>query len=114
MFPNHPHLLRSEWILTDDLKQGGYVKKPIVGRCGHNVTLYDVNGSSVLDETQGKFIDRNCIYQKLFPLPKYDDYYAAFGSWITHRLFAGFDIRKDKKLINDADSSGTACCIIGR
>ncbi len=33
IFPNHPHLLRGEWLLTNDLKQGGYVKKPIVGRC---------------------------------------------------------------------------------
>jgi len=112
MFPNHPHLLRSEWTLTNDLKQVGYVKKPIVGRCGHNVTLYDVNGGSVLDETQGKFIDRNCIYQKLFPLPKHDGYYAIFGSWIIHGLFAGFGIREDKKLITDADSPVTACSIV--
>ncbi|CAF0919937.1 unnamed protein product [Adineta ricciae] len=112
MFPNHPHLLRSEWTLPDDLKQAGYVKKPIVGRCGHNVTLYDVKGDSVLDETQGKFTDRDCIYQQLFTLPKYDDYYAIIGSWIIHGLFAGFGIREDKKLITDADSPVTACCIV--
>jgi trypanothione synthetase/amidase len=112
MFPNHPHLLRSEWVLSDDLKQGGYVKKPIVGRCGHNVTLYDINGGSVLDETQGKFVDRNSIYQKLFPLPKHDGYNAIFGSWIIHGLFAGFGIREDKKLITDADSPVTACSIV--
>jgi trypanothione synthetase/amidase len=111
MFPNHPHLLRSEWTLTNDSKEGGYVKKPIVGRCGHNVTLYD-DGDSVLDETKGKFIDRNSIYQKLFPLPKRDGYYAIFGSWIIHGLFAGFGIREDKKLITDADSPVTACCIV--
>ena len=112
MFPDHPHLLRSEWALTNDLKQGGYVKKPIVGRCGHNVTLYDVNGDSVLDETQGKFIDRNAIYQKLFPLPKRDGYHAIFGSWVIGGLFAGFGIREDKKLITDADSPVTACAIV--
>ena len=111
MFPHHPHLLQSEWTLTDDLKQNGYVKKPIVGRCGHNVTLYDVN-DSVLDETQGKFVDRNSIYQKLFPLPKRDGYYAIFGSWIIHGLFAGFGIREDKKLITDAESPVTACSIV--
>ncbi|CAF0718212.1 unnamed protein product [Adineta steineri] len=111
MFPNHPNLLCSEWTLTDDLKRSGYVKKPIVGRCGHNVTLYDTNGESVLDETQGKFTDRNCIYQKIFSLPKHDDYYAIFGSWIIHGLFAGFGIREDKRLITDADSPVTACCI---
>ncbi|UJR31235.1 hypothetical protein I4U23_018737 [Adineta vaga] len=114
MFPNHPHLLRSEWTLPDDLKQNGYVKKPIVGRCGHNVTLYGAKGDSILDETQGKFTDRDFIYQQLFSLPKYDDYYAIFGSWIIHGLFSGFGIREDKKLITDADSPVTACCIVWR
>ncbi|CAF1125392.1 unnamed protein product [Rotaria sp. Silwood1] len=112
MFPNHPHLLHSEWTLTDDLKQNGYVKKPIVGRCGHNVTLYDVSGDSILDETKGKFVDRDVIYQKLFSLPKYEDYYAIIGSWIVHGLFAGFGIREDKKLITDAESPVAACCIV--
>ncbi|CAF1281098.1 unnamed protein product [Rotaria magnacalcarata] len=111
MFPDHPHLLTSEWTVTDELKQAGYVKKPIVGRCGHNVTLYDAHGDSVLDETQGQFVNRNLIYQKLFQLPKYDGYYAIIGSWIIHGLFAGFGIREDKKLITDAESPVTACCI---
>ena len=112
MFPNHANLLPSEWTITENLRQVAYVKKPIVGRCGHNVTLYDVNGGSVLDETQGKFLDRNCIYQQLFPLPKFDGYHALIGSWIVHGLFAGFGIREDKKLITDADSPVTACCIV--
>jgi trypanothione synthetase/amidase len=112
LYPNHPHLLRSEWNLTDDLKQVPFVKKPIVGRCGQNVTLYDVNGDSVIDETQGKFVDRNCIYQQLFSLTNFDGYYPIIGSWIVHGLFAGFGIREDKKLITDADSPVTACCIV--
>ena len=112
MFPNHPYLLRSDWTLTNDLKRDGYVKKPIVGRCGHNITLYDADGDSILDETEGKFVDRNYIYQKLFSLPKYDGYYAIFGSWIIQGLFSGFGIREDKKLITNADSPVTACCIV--
>jgi glutathionylspermidine synthase len=112
LYPNHQNLLRSEYVLTDDLKQGPFVKKPIVGRCGHNVTLYDVNGDAVIDETKGQFIDRNCIYQELFSLPNFDGYYPIIGSWITHGLFAGFGIREDKKLITDGDSPVTACCIV--
>ena len=112
MYPNHPNLLQSEWKLTDELKEAAYVKKPIVGRCGHNVTLYDIRGDSVLDETQGKFLDRDAIYQKMFPLPKFDGYHALVGSWIIHGLFGGFGIREDKKLITDADSPVTACGIV--
>lgn len=111
LYPNHPNLLRSEWTLTPDLKQVAFVKKPIVGRCGHNVTLYDAN-ESVIDETKGRFIDRNCIYQELFPLMNFDGYYPILGSWIIHGLFAGFGIREDRKLITDADSPVTACCIV--
>jgi glutathionylspermidine synthase len=112
MFPNHPNLLPSEWTITDELKQTAYVKKPIVGRCGHNVTLYNINGDSVLDETSGHFLDRNCVYQALFSLPKFDGYHALIGSWIIHDLFGGFGVREDKKLITDADSPVTACGII--
>jgi glutathionylspermidine amidase/synthetase len=112
LYPNHPNLLQSEYTLTNNLKQIPFVKKPIVGRCGHNVTLYDVNGESVIDETKGKFIDRNCIYQELFSLTKFDGYYPIIGSWMINDLFAGFGIREDKKLITDADSPVTACAII--
>jgi glutathionylspermidine synthase len=112
LYPNHSNLLRSEYILSNDLKQVAFVKKPIVGRAGHNVTLYDVNGESVIDETKGKFIDRNCIYQELFPLTKFDGYYPIIGSWMVSDSFAGFGIREDKKLITDADSPVTACSII--
>ncbi|CAF1351055.1 unnamed protein product [Adineta ricciae] len=112
LYPNHPNLLRSEYILTDELKQVPFVKKPIVGRCGHNVTLFDVNGEAVIHETQGIFIDRNCIYQELFSLTNFDGYYPIIGSWIIHGLFGGFGIREDKKLITDAESPVTACCIV--
>lgn len=112
LFPNHPNLLRSEYELNDEFKQMAFVKKPIVGRCGHNVTLYDVDGESVIHETQGKFIDRNCIYQELFSLKKFDGYYPIIGSWIVKDCFAGFGIREDKKLITDAESPVTACSIV--
>lgn len=112
LYPNHPNLLRSEYQLNDEFKQMAFVKKPIVGRCGHNVTLYDIDGESVIDETQGKFIDRNCIYQELFSLTKFDGYHPIIGSWIVKDSFAGFGIREDKKLITDAESPVTACSII--
>jgi len=112
LYPNHPNLLQSEYELTNDLKQVPFVKKPIVGRCGHNVTLYDANGESVINETKGKFIDRNCIYQQLFSLTKFNDYYPIIGSWIINDSFAGFGIREDKKLITDSESPVTACSIV--
>ncbi|CAF3771779.1 unnamed protein product [Rotaria sordida] len=112
MYPNHPHLLRSEWTLTDTLKCSGYVKKPIVGRCGQNVTLYNNDDESVIDETMGNYVNRNCIYQELFNLKCFDGYYCIFGSWILCGHFTGFCIREDQKLITDVESPITACCIV--
>jgi trypanothione synthetase/amidase len=112
MYPDHPNLLRSEWILTNELKQTSFVKKPFVGRCGQNITLYNANHDSVIDETTGQFSTRDCIYQQLFSLKNYDGYYAIIGSWIIHGHFGGFCIREDQKLITDVDSPVTACCIV--
>ncbi|CAF1081853.1 unnamed protein product [Didymodactylos carnosus] len=112
--PNHPLLLRSEWTLTDELKQASFVKKPIVGRYGHNVTLYDNRDHSVINETTDKFSSRNSIYQQMFPLMDFDGYHPVIGSWIIHGHFAGFCILEDQKLITDADSPVTACCIVWR
>jgi trypanothione synthetase/amidase len=112
MYPNHPNLLRSEWTLTNELKETSFVKKPLVGRCGQNITLYNASDNSVIDETTGQFSSRDCIYQQLFPLKNYDGYYAILGSWIVHGNFAGFCIREDQKLITDANSPVTACCIV--
>jgi glutathionylspermidine synthase len=109
MFPNHPHLLRSEWILTDDLKQGGYVKNQLLVVV--DIMLLYMMLMEVLFLMKHK---ENLLMEILFPLPKHDDYYAIFGSWIIHGLFAGFDIREDKKLITDADSPVTVCCIVWR
>ena len=113
MFPDQSVLLRTEWTLTDELKKAAYVQKPIVGRCGRNVILNRANAQSVIEEHEGNFGDRNSIYQELFSLKSYDGYYPIIGSWIVGRLFAGFCIREDQKLITDGDSPIAPCCIIG-
>jgi trypanothione synthetase/amidase len=112
MYPNHPYLLRSEWNLTDELKHTSFVKKPIVGRCGHNVTLYGPGGDSVLAATTGNFSNRDSIYQELFPLRNYDGYHAIIGSWIIRTSCAGFCAREDQSLIISNNSPLTPCCII--
>jgi len=114
MYPNHPLLLRSEWTITEELKQTGFVKKPIVGRCGQNVTLYANDGNSIIDERKGKFSHRHSIYQQLFHVKSYDGYHPIIGSWIIRGHFAGFCIREDTNRITTAESPITACCIIWR
>ncbi|CAF3882401.1 unnamed protein product [Adineta steineri] len=112
MYPNHPNLLLTEWSLTEELKHTSFVKKPIVGHCGQNVTLYGPEGNVVIAETTGNFSTRDNIYQELFPLKNYDGYYAIIGSWIIRGNFAGFSIREDRTLIIDHHSPVTPCCIV--
>ncbi|CAF1100836.1 unnamed protein product [Rotaria sordida] len=112
MYPNHPNLLRCEWNLTNELKHTSFMKKPIVGRCGHNVTLYDVGGESIIAETTGNFSTRDSIYQESFPLKNCDGYHAIISSWIIRRNYAGFCVREDKNIIINNNSPVTPCCIV--
>ncbi|MEK9753388.1 MAG: glutathionylspermidine synthase family protein, partial [Rhodospirillaceae bacterium] len=75
LYPRSPYLLETHFELTSDLVARGYVKKPIVGRCGGNIALVDYN-ARVLEETQGQFHDRDDIYQELFALPQIGGLYT--------------------------------------
>jgi glutathionylspermidine synthase len=112
MYPNHPNLLHSESNLTNELKQISFVKKPIVGRCGQNITLYGPGGDSVVAETTGDFSTRDSIYQELFPLKNDHGYHAILGSWIIRGHFGGFVVREDQNLIINNNSSIKPCCIV--
>ena len=41
LFPDYPYLLNAAHELTPELEHGGYVVKPIVGRGGANISIYD-------------------------------------------------------------------------
>lgn len=72
LFPNHPHLLDSRYELTDQLRQSGYVAKPIAGRCGANISIVD-GSNGLVEATTGRFDRQHQIYQELFPLPRCRD-----------------------------------------
>jgi trypanothione synthetase/amidase len=108
MFPDHPNLLRTEWEVTNILRQSGYARKPIVGRCGKNITIVDAKGE-VAKESDGEFATRDFVYQELFPLPKFDEgYHALLGGWIIGDIYAGTGIREDKTIITNVDSPFSA------
>ena len=80
MYPNHPYLLEARFDLTEDLRENGYAAKPIVGRCGSNISIFD-RDSGLIGETSGGFGDRNQVYQVLFPLPVIDGRYVQIGTF---------------------------------
>jgi len=103
LFPNHPLLLNSAFELNDELSKDGYVKKPIVGRCGSNISLFD-HKNIKMESTKGGFVDQPTIYQQLFPLPKVDDYFAQICTFTAAGLYAGTSVRADKSMIIKSES----------
>ena len=61
MMPEHPYL-NSQYEPDTGTSAAGYVVKPIAGRCGHNITLFEA-GDTPLSETSGRFDQQ----QQVFP-----------------------------------------------
>ncbi len=103
MFPNHPLLLNSSFELSDELTASGYVTKPIVGRCGANISLVD-DRSQLLESTGGAFANQHQMYQQLFPLPRIGDYHVQVSTFTAAGIYAGSSVRVDRSLVLNKDS----------
>lgn len=103
LFPNHPLLLNSAFELTDELKTTGYVEKPIVGRCGANIALFD-RDQHLLEATSGGFAQQEKIYQQFYPLPKVDKYYTQVCTFTASGVYAGSCVRVDTSMVINKNS----------
>lgn len=97
LFPDHPYLLESQFELTENLLRGGYVEKPIVGRSGENIVISDTD--DIIGRTEGRFGDRQRIYQNLFRLPQVGDMNVQVCSFAVAGSFAGACVRVDPSLV---------------
>jgi glutathionylspermidine amidase/synthetase len=95
MFPEYPYLLNTSYALTDELKRTGYVVKPIVGRGGANIRIYD-SDEVLRAETQGRFDDRDQVFQELFPLPCAGGYNVQVSTFSAAGRYAGACVRVDE------------------
>ena len=98
IFPDHPYLLNSQFELNDEIGHRGYVSKPIAGRCGLNIALFDKN-DQLLKETAGRFDHQDSIYQELWKLPEIDGYKAQVCTFSVLGKYAGSCLRVDKSLV---------------
>ncbi|TLS66994.1 CHAP domain-containing protein [Mariprofundus erugo] len=98
LFTDHPRLLDAQFSLTGDLRRKGYVAKPVVGRCGANISMV-ARGDQLIGETSGQFDDREQIYQEFFELPQVNDHYVQVSGFIVDGRFAGACIRADRSPI---------------
>jgi glutathionylspermidine amidase/synthetase len=103
LFPNHPWLLETSLELSDELKQKGFVSKPVVGRCGANIQLVDENNQT-LAEKGGNFGGRDYVYQQLWPLPKVGKYYVQVCTFAVSGNYSGSGVRVDSSMIIGKDS----------
>lgn len=95
-YPRHNLLLPASFE-----EQSGYVKKPIFGREGGNITLPGQ------EEQPGPYGKENFIYQQYQPLTKIDNVYPMIGSWVIGDQAAGIGIRESDGLITGNTSRFT-------
>ncbi|HWC98031.1 MAG TPA: glutathionylspermidine synthase family protein [Candidatus Sulfopaludibacter sp.] len=93
LFPRHPYLLESSFDSPGLLMS--WVRKPLLGREGANITMHQP-GQEV--STDGEYGEEGFIYQELAPLKPFDGQYPVIGSWlIGHEegnVAAGMGIRE--------------------
>jgi glutathionylspermidine amidase/synthetase len=104
LFANQRYLLNTAYELTDEIRRNGYAQKPIVGRCGANISLFNEN-NEVIEETSGKFDSPNQIYQELFPLPVTHGNSVQLCTFTAAGTYAGSCVRIDPSpvILNDSD-----------
>jgi len=103
MYPNNRYLLDSRFELTDELRRSGYVVKPIVGRCGANISIFNRH-EELVGETSGNFDQRDQMYQQLFRLPQIDGRNVQIGTFSVGGYYGGACVRVDSSLIITTDS----------
>jgi glutathionylspermidine synthase len=96
--PECPYLLRAAW----EPFGGSYVKKPIHGREGANISI--VSGGETVVETDGIYAGTPCIYQAYEPAPNFDGNHPVFGSWMVNGYACGMGIRESQDLITQNTS----------
>jgi hypothetical protein len=99
LFPGHKYLLETSLDLTPELRESGYVVKPINGRCGHNIKL--VAKGDVIAAQDGKFSHANVVYQRLCQLPTFVDNseHVQVSTFVMGGHYAGTVLRVDSSPI---------------
>ena len=91
MYPDHELLLPAYLDSPRDMTR--YVRKPLFGREGANISI--VNGARSF-ATDGRFADGPWAYQGLAPVRCVDGNYAVLGSWLSDGEPAGLGVRESQ------------------
>ncbi len=94
LFGDQDYLLNTAYELSDEIRARGYVQKPIVGRCGDNISLYDAQ-DRLIAETGGRFDSPHQVFQELCPLPVVNGQRVQLCSFSAGGTYAGACVRVD-------------------
>ena len=93
LYPGHPNLLPANW--SEPPQSESWVKKPLLGRQGANVTLHHPQSDLVTD---GGYGEEGFVYQEFAALTSFDGKYPVIGSWVIGHepgdMAAGIGIRE--------------------
>jgi glutathionylspermidine synthase len=78
LYPRHPYLLEAHFDNPGLMMS--WVKKPLLGREGANITLHQP-GSEI--QTDGDYGEEGFIYQELAPPAVFDGMHAVLGCWVV-------------------------------
>jgi len=113
MFPRHPNLLPAYFEDDEKAKELGdsFVCKPLYSREGSNITI--MVGGQALDQDQGPYGEEGFVRQAVATLPRYQENYAAIGSWIAAGKPCGLSVREDLSPITKNTSRFLPHAIVG-
>ena len=77
LYPRHPYLLEAHFDGPGLMMS--WVRKPLLGREGANITLHQP-GNEI--RTEGDYGEEGFIYQELAPPAMFDGLHAVLGSWV--------------------------------
>jgi glutathionylspermidine synthase len=78
LYPRHPYLLEAHFDSPGLMMS--WVRKPLLGREGANITLHQP-GNEI--HTDGDYGEEGFIYQELAPPAMFDGMHAVLGSWLV-------------------------------
>jgi glutathionylspermidine synthase len=100
LYPGHPNLLPASFSPLG----GAWVKKPLHGREGSNVT---VSAGDVSVSTGGPYDSQGFVYQAYADLGSHDGARPVIGSWLIGGEARGLGIRESQGYVTD----NTACFV---
>lgn len=99
LFPDSEYLLDATNSAEVAAGYGSYVRKPVRGREGANVTL--IEAGQTVAANPGAYDDDLFVYQRRAEMLEADGNYAVLGSWVVNRQACGMGVRESTSPITN-------------